>query len=264
MESFQQLSVKSQGDSNLIHCVPCKGCEAPQISGIRYKCSICSDFDLCENCEDKFAITHNHPFLKIRIPFPEKDFIQVNMIEEPKFSPVIEKPYLSAKCISPNAAELEQGEYELKVTVELENNGNINWPEDCHLRNIHGIFGDKVKVQSVVKPGEKISLDVIFTTKNLKVGEYTSRWQIHDGRDICFGCFIDIKFKVNLKKDNKRDINFQEISIKSNDQKVVYRFYNKLHEMKSAYSLDNISNEKILAALEKSNGNLDEAVAHLF
>ncbi len=32
--------------------------------GIRYKCSVCEDFSLCENCEDKGE--HEHPFLKLR------------------------------------------------------------------------------------------------------------------------------------------------------------------------------------------------------
>ncbi len=34
------------------------------VVGIRYKCAICPDFDLCENCEA--VTTHDHPFLKIR------------------------------------------------------------------------------------------------------------------------------------------------------------------------------------------------------
>jgi len=34
------------------------------IKGIRYKCSICRDFDYCETCEERLG--HEHPFLKIR------------------------------------------------------------------------------------------------------------------------------------------------------------------------------------------------------
>lgn len=32
--------------------------------GIRYKCVVCPDFDLCERCESKTS--HDHPFLKIK------------------------------------------------------------------------------------------------------------------------------------------------------------------------------------------------------
>lgn len=34
--------------------------------GIRYKCAICENFDLCEKCESKGD--HPHPLLKIRVP----------------------------------------------------------------------------------------------------------------------------------------------------------------------------------------------------
>ena len=48
----------------LVHSnVMCDGCGMLPIKGWRYKCSICDDYNLCENCEEK--IGHNHPFLKI-------------------------------------------------------------------------------------------------------------------------------------------------------------------------------------------------------
>merc|ERR1712110_536525 len=44
--------------------VACDGCNVEPIKGIRYKCSICRNFDLCEVCEERLG--HEHPFLKIR------------------------------------------------------------------------------------------------------------------------------------------------------------------------------------------------------
>ncbi|CAK57387.1 unnamed protein product (macronuclear) [Paramecium tetraurelia] len=46
--------------------VACDGCEMFPIVGIRYKCAVCQDFDLCEKCED--LGTHEHAMLKIRNP----------------------------------------------------------------------------------------------------------------------------------------------------------------------------------------------------
>lgn len=46
----------------------CDGCEKTPIVGIRYKCTVCPDFDYCEECEKKFGEQHGHPFLKIRKP----------------------------------------------------------------------------------------------------------------------------------------------------------------------------------------------------
>jgi len=46
--------------------VTCDGCKRYPIVGIRYKCSVCPDFDFCEECESK--VDHPHEFLKIRKP----------------------------------------------------------------------------------------------------------------------------------------------------------------------------------------------------
>ena len=52
----------------LIHPgIVCHGCKE-NISGIRYKCVICKDFDFCEKCEEKNNGEHGHPFLKINNP----------------------------------------------------------------------------------------------------------------------------------------------------------------------------------------------------
>jgi len=45
----------------------CDICEFP-ITGIRYKCAICRDFDLCEDCEVGVTHPEDHPLLKIRVP----------------------------------------------------------------------------------------------------------------------------------------------------------------------------------------------------
>ena len=46
----------------------CHDCKISPITGIRYQCSICKHFDLCEKC--LLAKQHNedHPFIKIRDP----------------------------------------------------------------------------------------------------------------------------------------------------------------------------------------------------
>jgi len=44
--------------------ITCDGCQRKPIIGVRYKCSVCADFDFCETCEA--TIEHSHPFLKIK------------------------------------------------------------------------------------------------------------------------------------------------------------------------------------------------------
>lgn len=44
----------------------CVNCRQFPIRGVRYKCLICSSYDLCENCEEKEQ--HKHPMAKLKFP----------------------------------------------------------------------------------------------------------------------------------------------------------------------------------------------------
>lgn len=55
-----------RADENVEHKAACDGCETYPIKGIRYKCSVCKDFDFCSICEERQQ--HPHAFLKIRNP----------------------------------------------------------------------------------------------------------------------------------------------------------------------------------------------------
>lgn len=43
--------------------VQCDGCNIVPITGVRYKCCVCKNFDYCEVCEERLG--HEHPFIKI-------------------------------------------------------------------------------------------------------------------------------------------------------------------------------------------------------
>ena len=46
--------------------IQCNGCGMESIYGIRYKCTICPNFNFCSICEN--IKEHEHPFLKIKFP----------------------------------------------------------------------------------------------------------------------------------------------------------------------------------------------------
>ena len=50
--------------------VSCNSCNTQPIRGIRYRCSNCADFDLCETCEAAQIHPKTHVFYKVRIPAP--------------------------------------------------------------------------------------------------------------------------------------------------------------------------------------------------
>lgn len=53
--------------------VLCNGCGEMPITGIRYKCSVCDQFNFCELCEQ--TIDHIHSFIKIKNPTQEYGII---------------------------------------------------------------------------------------------------------------------------------------------------------------------------------------------
>jgi len=53
--------------SQVVHkTVKCNGCKAFPIVGVRYKCTVCKDYDLCEKCEP--VRDHIHCLIKIKYP----------------------------------------------------------------------------------------------------------------------------------------------------------------------------------------------------
>lgn len=53
------------GNVGVHHNVCCDGCHQNPIRGIRYKCSVCNDYDLCAACEATHPHARQHPFLKL-------------------------------------------------------------------------------------------------------------------------------------------------------------------------------------------------------
>ncbi len=68
---------KDKISNKIVHFgVKCDGCKKYPIIGCRFKCAVCDNFDYCEDCEQKFAEKHNHPFLKIYEPKMKPAYIK--------------------------------------------------------------------------------------------------------------------------------------------------------------------------------------------
>eukprot|EP00698_Gefionella_okellyi_P007023 TRINITY_DN170_c0_g1_i2.p1 TRINITY_DN170_c0_g1~~TRINITY_DN170_c0_g1_i2.p1 ORF type:complete len:557 (-),score=118.14 TRINITY_DN170_c0_g1_i2:70-1740(-) len=50
------------------HGVTCDDCGTSPITGARYKCTVCHDFDLCQDCEAKGEHNPRHALIKMAIP----------------------------------------------------------------------------------------------------------------------------------------------------------------------------------------------------
>lgn len=77
MKSFEHQKLakeKSQFSKSVHKFVICDGCDMSPIQGVRYKCAICEDYDLCADCEEKQM--HKHPMLKLTSPEKFEEFIK--------------------------------------------------------------------------------------------------------------------------------------------------------------------------------------------
>lgn len=62
-----EKALGSQEKSKVVHSqVQCNACRVFPIVGLRYKCTVCYDYDLCEACEGKDGDSHSHPLIKFR------------------------------------------------------------------------------------------------------------------------------------------------------------------------------------------------------
>lgn len=70
-EPSPNSSSAPESTDKVVHPAICDACDQ-QIVGIRYKCTACRDYDLCEACETKSEKVHDasHTFLKIRKATP--------------------------------------------------------------------------------------------------------------------------------------------------------------------------------------------------
>jgi hypothetical protein len=66
-EEPQCTSAKAEGEP--VHRgVTCDGCGASPIVGVRFKCTVCPNFDLCKACEAKGEHPPSHALLQLRAP----------------------------------------------------------------------------------------------------------------------------------------------------------------------------------------------------
>ena len=68
IHSISRIYFDFVADNPLHPNIFCDICGCP-IRGVRFKCAVCRDYDLCEDCDDDETHTE-HPMIKIHIPEP--------------------------------------------------------------------------------------------------------------------------------------------------------------------------------------------------
>jgi len=181
---------RPMNQSEVIHPATCDGCNN-RIKGIRYKCTTCPDYDLCENCQAK-KIHSEHTFSQILRPFikrcgtncvpnPEtkienpKEEIKVPVPEVPiqKPSPVIEKKKIEVKVapiVEQQTTSIEKKVEVPKVNespkvVEKKEESKVSSPFEMKLKQLEDMgFVDKIKNIEILVKNKG---DMLQTVKDL-------------------------------------------------------------------------------------------------
>jgi len=180
------------------------------IKGIRYMCSVCSNFDICENCEVK-GVHNQHAMLKIRKPeiAPAKLICQYKNVEMSQSQPaevVLEKveqptqqkqapvakpknPRYQARFVKENIFDKHEvtAGSEFTKTWIFRNDGETSWPADVQFLQTTGddIGANTFFIGYEVKPETNCEVTVMCKAPE-KEGRYTAYFRMQTG-NIKFG-----------------------------------------------------------------------------
>lgn len=198
---------KEESSEPVLHPnIQCDGCERG-VRGIRYKCSICADFDLCEACEAKGGLHDpSHPLLKIsrpihgrpcRRPFHRwSDWIPKSPMPFERGTADVSRPLGRFVCdlTIEDGSSIVAGETFLKQW-RLRNEGTSAWPASTRLAFVGGdrlISGEGVVV-GAVEPSEEVDVSMEMTAPS-RPGRYIGyfRLVLPDGNRFGQRVWVDI------------------------------------------------------------------------
>eukprot|EP00828_Plagiopyla_frontata_P035856 TRINITY_DN47459_c0_g1_i2.p2 TRINITY_DN47459_c0_g1~~TRINITY_DN47459_c0_g1_i2.p2 ORF type:complete len:352 (+),score=79.23 TRINITY_DN47459_c0_g1_i2:162-1217(+) len=168
-----------------INCI-CDGCGMNPIIGIRYKCSVCKEFNYCENCE--MSKEHEHLFLKIKDSIENNEKVEEVKKQEEKTKPkkvkkvwknlmkncqcfmkdifqknesyqieIIGKPRIIPEIISTKTQEIY-------ATLQIKNTGKTNLPKIVNIQSslnpllkakIPQLQAGKYETLTIILPGSQ-------------------------------------------------------------------------------------------------------------
>jgi len=251
------LDAIRQEDTTVHAGVRCDNCGVVPMVGIRYKCTVCQDFDFCSKCESE--VEHAHPFLKIKSPAQiPKTLIVCETEERPTWrcGRGGRKWRDSNPCKRKNRqAEAEtrlgcrfvkdvigrDGDYHKPATSflkswRLRNAGAIPWPHGCRLVCVNGDFSGEPVSLPALQPNEEVDVTVQCQAP-VEEGRFNSFWRAVDNENTRFGQRIWIM--INVGNPIESDC------------------VNQLELLKELCYNDP---EKVKAALLEAKGDLNQAV----
>lgn len=220
--------------------VRCDGCDEFPITGFRFKCTVCDNFDFCEICE--MGQEHPHPFIKltskdhsiemikVALDRPGKNLVKATL-KKPKMKFIQHVNYVEGEKVNPGQI--------MEKVWRVKNVGNEEWPAGCKAGLLKGDLPGTGYEFGPVRSGDTIdvlaSIQIPYTE-----GRYTGVWRLFTPDGTSFG---DKLYIVVQSLFDENDID------QSHLEKIL--------------SLG-IDRSKAVNALRQSQNNFELAIAYLF
>eukprot|EP01088_Endostelium_zonatum_P017727 TRINITY_DN537_c0_g1_i1.p1 TRINITY_DN537_c0_g1~~TRINITY_DN537_c0_g1_i1.p1 ORF type:complete len:531 (+),score=143.68 TRINITY_DN537_c0_g1_i1:187-1779(+) len=222
------------------------------ISGNRYKCTDCRQYDLCGECHPLAKIIHNNQHTFTNMVYNSTNNSAPSS-STPAAAPVAQAPAMSSRLVKD--VTIEDGTQvevrsQFKKTWRMKNNGNVAWGKGTRLVFVQGDLPcgevESVEVPEVEAGGEiDVSIDMIAPSRP---GRYISNFRLEDGTGMKFGhrIWVDI---VVIEAEVKKEEKVEEKKVEKVEEKVVKKDENeeKLELLESMGFCDRERNMRLLA-----------------
>ena len=194
---FLAISSPLSADERPVHVgVQCDECQAAPIRGIRFKCTQCFNFDLCEVCEAKGIHDPEHPLVKIAQPqnqhrggFPWRGRGKWGRMARTGCRPVPPR-YMAhyVEDVTIQDGTVLAAHTSFVKAWKMKNEGGEAWPAGTKLVFIGGDrLGAPVSVVvPSAEPGAEVTVSVNMTAP-AEPGRYSSYWRLEDPSGVRFG-----------------------------------------------------------------------------
>ena len=196
----EQNILNEKNSNKIIHIYKCNNCGKENIEGIRYKCTNCPDYNLCEKCESNSEHIPSHVLLKIRRPIQDKNLnykIKNFTYKNSVFNYSInEKTFIFSFSDKENDNLVRQ--------ISLTNSGFEEWQSGNVFKCLPDseLKGKDYKIEQGLNINETINIEIIFQDfkKDLNTfkDEYDVYYQMFNGNEEAFGNITH--FKVIFKE----------------------------------------------------------------
>ena len=257
--------------------IKCEKCFTDPIIGIRYKCSVCKEYNLCEKCEEENE-EHEHDFIKLKKKHKDNKEFEINTnnnkidddnnvskfnlfrYDEEEYEKDDNDNY-SYKYL-PNDEKIDliikEGQDKAQIEINLKNDGEKDWPAGMTklvFNNDSYLKGDDITLKNI-KSGEQDKVIIVFKNINkCEIRECNAILSFEvKGKE--YGEKLILKININKMEDEEEE---EEKEEEENYQK-------KIEEFRKEYTLskDDYTDQRILELLKKKDFDFAKTFCSLF